>query len=375
MTNTNTILENEERIIFSLRELYSKYGYIKYRLSKFEEYDLYARNKDFLVSKNIITFTDGDGKLMALKPDITLSIIKNSRDEEGAVEKMYYNENVYRASSVTKSFKEIMQVGLEAIGDIDDYCICEVVLLAAKSLECIKEDYILDISHMGVVSEVIDSLSISEKGRNALLKALGEKNLQGLEVVCREEGISEAEEGFLKKLCVLYGTPKDVISALKAEALSDRLKTAVAQLEKIAAVLEANGCGEKIKLDFSVLNDINYYNGVVFKGYVNGVPESVLSGGQYDSLMKKMSRKCGAVGFAVYTDLLDRIYFDEKDFDVDAVLLYDEDADPMNVSAAVSALSEEGLSVVAQKSIPKKIRFEKLFKLCGTEVENVGYNA
>ena len=96
MNFMETVFENDERIIFKLRELYSKYGYTKYRMSKFEEYDIYVRNKDFLISENIITFTDVDGKLMALKPDVTLSIIKNSRDTEYGVQKMttrgYENE-------------------------------------------------------------------------------------------------------------------------------------------------------------------------------------------------------------------------------------------------------------------------------------------
>ena len=71
------LLKNEEKAVFSLRSLYKKYGYLPYKMSKFEEYELYMRNKDFLVSDRIITFNDTNGKLMALKPDVTLSIIKN----------------------------------------------------------------------------------------------------------------------------------------------------------------------------------------------------------------------------------------------------------------------------------------------------------
>ena len=127
------VLKNDEKIIFNLRSLYSKYGYSQFKMSKFEEYDMYVSNKDFLISDNVITFTDTNGKLMALKPDVTLSIIKNAKDIEGYVQKLYYNENVYRVSKGTDSFKEIMQVGLECIGDIDEYSICEVLLLAAKS--------------------------------------------------------------------------------------------------------------------------------------------------------------------------------------------------------------------------------------------------
>ena len=86
-----TVLKNEEKAIFRLRQLYGKYGYSQYKMSKFEEYDLYVRNKDFLVSDSIITFTDTNGKLLALKPDVTLSIIKNTKDEKNKVNKVYYN--------------------------------------------------------------------------------------------------------------------------------------------------------------------------------------------------------------------------------------------------------------------------------------------
>ena len=87
-------LQQSERILFALRSLYDKYGYSRYKMNKFEEYDLYARNKDFLISDRVITFTDTTGKLMALKPDVTLSIVKNTKDDGNTVQKLYYNENV-----------------------------------------------------------------------------------------------------------------------------------------------------------------------------------------------------------------------------------------------------------------------------------------
>ena len=77
----------------SLCALYAAYGYTQYNMSKFEAYDLYVRNKDFLISDSVITFTDTNGQLMALKPDVTLSIVKNNRDEAGVVQRLYYQEN------------------------------------------------------------------------------------------------------------------------------------------------------------------------------------------------------------------------------------------------------------------------------------------
>ena len=122
-----SILKTEERAVFTLRSLYARHGYQPYKMSKFEEYDLYARNKDFLVSDSVITFTDTTGKLMALKPDVTLSIIKNYKDEPGVMQRVYYNENVYRVSDETHQYKEILQTGLECMGEIDFYNLCEVI--------------------------------------------------------------------------------------------------------------------------------------------------------------------------------------------------------------------------------------------------------
>ena len=170
-------MRTEEKVIFALRELYSKYGYSQFKMSKFEEYELYVRNKDFLVSDSIITFNDTNGKLLALKPDVTLSIIKNSVDTTG-VSKLYYNENVYRISKNTHSFKEIMQTGLECIGNIGTYNICEVVTLAAKSLAAISDSFALDISHMGLISSLLEGISGDLKSQ--ILKYISEKNTHDL---------------------------------------------------------------------------------------------------------------------------------------------------------------------------------------------------
>ena len=83
----------EEQLLFRLRRQYRQYGYRPYRMSKFEKYELYAGNKDFLPSEQIIAFSDTDGTLLALKPDVTLSIVRSGRDEPGTVQKVYYQEN------------------------------------------------------------------------------------------------------------------------------------------------------------------------------------------------------------------------------------------------------------------------------------------
>ena len=301
------VLSREEITALSLCFLYQENGYSKYRMSKFEEYDLYVKNKDFLVSENVITFNDTDGKLLALKPDVTLSIIKNSKDMPDGQMKVYYNENVYRVSKGTRSFKEIMQVGLECLGRIDDKAVTEVLCLASKSLDLISKENVLEISHLGIVSGVLKAFNVSAEGCKEIFKYLGEKNVQGASEVCVNEGLSQEKQTLIKKLVNIYGSPENVLPELEAFKISDQVIEAINQLSTILKELKAMGVYDRICIGFSVVNDMNYYNGLAFKGFIEGVPTGILSGGQYDRLMSKMGKKSQAIGFAVYLDELSKL--------------------------------------------------------------------
>lgn len=306
MKDILSILSPEERAAFSLCALYEDAGYKKYRMSKFEEYALYVQNKDFLVSENVITFTDTDGKLLALKPDVTLSIIKNSRLQDGVM-KVYYKENVYRVSKGTRSFKELMQAGLECLGEVTTDTVIEVLSLAARSLDAISKENVLEISHLDIVSGVLSALSVSEEGRAEILLHLGEKNVNGVRAVAEREGLSEEQIKLVSLLVTVYGAPKEVLPMLSSLAITPALTAAIAELSAIVNGLSDMGLSDRLIIDFSVVNDMNYYNGIAFKGFVRGIPVGVLSGGEYDGLLKKMQKKEKGIGFAVYLDEIARL--------------------------------------------------------------------
>ena len=350
-------MRTEEKVIFALRELYTKYGYAQFKMSKFEEYDLYVKNKDFLVSDGVITFNDTNGKLLALKPDVTLSIIKNSSDCETGVQKLYYNENVYRVSKNTHSFKEIMQTGLECIGNIDTYNVCEVLLLAANSLNAISSDYILDISHMGLISSVLDG--IKDDTKNLILKYISEKNTHDIVSLCEKEGI---DSKVIIDLININGTAKEITQMLTSVNFPEISKDALSEIKDIAGVLESLPEGNNIRFDFSIINDMNYYSGIVFKGYINGIPTGILSGGRYDLLMTKMGKCCGAVGFAVYLDFLERYMEEIKEYDTDILLLYNETDSLCEVLKTVSSLTAQGNRVLAEKTIPDGLKYKTLLR-------------
>ena len=364
-------MKQEKQALFNLRELYEKFGYTQYKMSKFEEYDLYVRNKSFLVSDSVITFTDTNGKLMALKPDVTLSIVKNSCDLPGYVQKLYYDEHVYRISDKTSSYQEIPQVGLECLGDIDDYCIAEVLNLAAKSLAAFDQDYILDVSHMGILSLILDRIGISDIGRKELISCISQKDIHDAELICQKEGIDSVKASLLARLEACSGKVDVALEQLYSLFDDAEWTATVTRFGNIIALLPK----ENIRIDFSVINDINYYNGIVFQGFVPSIPTNVLSGGQYDNLMARMEKKSGAIGFALYLDRLEALVSPRKAFDVDALLLYGEDVSPATVLASVQSLTEQGLCVLAQKSIPERLTYRQLLKICESGVQIIETNA
>ena len=366
MNVNENVLKNDERVALRLRQLYRAFGYGQYKMSKFEEYDLYAKNKDFLVSDNVITFTDTNGKLMALKPDVTLSIVKNTKDGEG-LRKVYYDENVYRISGSSRSYREIMQTGLECIGEIDDYAVTEVLMLAAESLARISEDYVLDVSELDIVSAVIDSFGVDNTVRAALLEAVGEKNLHTVTAVAAEAGVPEEKAEVLRRLITLQGGAEQTVATLRQMLADSAAAPAVERLARIMEALESAGYGKKVRIDFSVVDDMNYYNGIVFKGFVNGVPAGVLSGGQYDRLMKKMGKSSGAIGFAVYLDLLERLYENIAPYDVDVLVLYNATVSTAKLLATAKQLTEAGESVLLRTAAPEGIRYKRLIDLCAKE--------
>ena len=356
------ILKSEEKAVFALRSLYRKHGYLPYKMSKFESYEYYIRNKDFLVSDRIITFTDTNGRLLAMKPDVTLSILKHGEDAPGCKQKVCYNENVYRVDRKTGQFKEIMQAGLECIGDIDLYDIYEAVTLAAQSLALISEDFVLQISHLGILSALLDAMGAGSDFRREAIGFIAGKNAHDLHRLCAQHGIDGGKTALLEQFISVYGERGAVIARLEA-LCGSKAPEALQELKDLSALLDASGWADRIIFDFSVVGNMKYYNGIVFKGFLGGLADSVLAGGQYDGLMHRMGRKAGAIGFALYLDLLEQLPMQRAGYDVDVLLLYGEQTPKAAVAAKAAELIAGGQTVSAQKSIPAKLRYRQLVKL------------
>ncbi len=355
---------NFENLMIYYGELYRKYGYVRFKMSKFEEYDLYAENRNFLISNNIITFTERNGRLMALKPDVTLSIVKNSVGSGSVNEKVFYNESVYRQSKSTGTFKEQLQVGIENIGKIDTYSMGETVMLAAKSLEAICTDYILDLSHAGVISSLVGKLSISDpETENRIKTLIASRNINEIRRVCTAGNADPEITELLVSVISMYGNFEKVYCELCKTCDGIVERSVLEELREVYEVLKLYGCNKNVNLVFSQTADMNYYTGLTFQGFIPDIPECVLSGGRYDRLLEKFSIDGKAIGFAVYMDKLEDLLRKTPECDVDVLLLYSPDTPDSQIVSAMKELTGQGLKVRSSAVIPDKLRFSRLIDL------------
>lgn len=364
------LLRNDERYVLALRRLFEQYGYKRYKMSKFEEYDLYLENKSFIQSDRIITFSDpSTGKLLALKPDITLSIVKDAK-ASSVSEKVYYCENVYRACRGSDEIKEIMQTGLEYVGDVDIFAVCEVITIAVRSLEAVSRSYIMGISHLGIVTGILESARLSDLKKQRLMELIGSRSAHEIREFCAEEKVPPEISEKIETLATLFGSFDEILPKVEKTVYKTPAAAAFKELCDIYETLKAVGLGEKLRIDFSIMNSLSYYNGVIFQGFVDEIPFSILSGGRYDNLLRRFGRDSGAVGFAVYLDLLERFHKSAEMYDVDILLLYDSGACLPLLAKSVDELTASGKSVRAQKHDDGNIRYKELKRFDGGSVIN-----
>ena len=356
------VLKQEERAALSLRTLYGQYGYLPFKMNRFEEYEYYIRNKDFLSSDRFITFTDTTGKLLALKPDVTLSIVKNSTVNPASKHKVYYHENIFRISESTGQYKELMQAGLECIGDIDGYDLYEVISLAAKSLALISENFILQISHLGLLSSVMEQICASRSFQNQAAGYIATKNLHDLTRLCETYQVPSEKAELLYAFIRFYGERNRVLKQMW-ETLGDIAPEAMAELQDLSRQLEQLPYSSSIIFDFSVVNNMSYYNGIVFSGFLKGINDQILAGGRYDKLMQKLHRKSGAVGFAVYLDLLEQLSDPQPEYDVDVLILYEETTPTDVVVKTAEQYIAAGNTVRVQGAVPQNLRYRTCVNL------------
>ena len=314
----NANLINENSIVSNLINIYERFGFKKIKLSKFEDYNLYNNNKDFLQTEHILTFMNLNGNLKSLRPDVTLSIVKKVlKDNEKETQKIYYIEDIYKI--VSNEYEEIPQVGVEIIGKLNNYSNLEIISMAIESLKSINKNYILEISNIDFISAIFEEINLEENLKIEILNNIYLKNKHDLEKLLNKN-VDNKYKKYILSFIELSGNYKDILKKLKSLIINKKMQKSYEELKSLSFVFELYNNFDKILLDFSIESQLGYYNGIIFKGYIKESNDIILSGGRYDKLLNKFNSNKNAIGFAIY---MDKLYEKNKTSDfIDILILY-----------------------------------------------------
>ena len=344
MKNYIKNMSKKDLVLLNIRKMYDSYGYKKISLPSFEEYDLYNENKDF-IDRNVLTVMSPNGKLLALRPDITLSVAKKvSKDQSLKYSKIYYQENTYNLTKYV-GYEEDEQLGIELIGKESTFLDFEIINLAVKSLDIINKKSMIVLSHAGFISSVFENFDLEYEIKEQILDCINRKNSHDIQkILKRNEHISENVKKLIYKIPELSGNLENIEKELLKYEINVNTKKILSELKRLNSLLMKFYKKSKIIFDFSVVKNLNYYNGIILQGYIEGFPNVILTGGRYDKLFEKFGVDTGAVGFAILTDGLKGYYKDTDKKDFEVLIAYD-DSDFEKLVEIVNDFQKKGLRV------------------------------
>ncbi|WMJ23637.1 ATP phosphoribosyltransferase regulatory subunit [Paludicola sp. MB14-C6] len=298
-----------------LRQLYEHHGFYEVVTPSLEFLDVFQVEGHSIPLEYMYKLTDHKGRLMVLRPDSTMPIARLMATRLKGAKlplRLYYNQAVhFTTRSMSGRSDEIMQAGIELIGQSSLKADLEVISTAIQSfVQCNQHTFRIEIGHIGIFNTLMNSLHIPEEIKEEIRLLIESKNYPALNDLLDKLG-NQYEVSVIKQLPRLFGG-KEVFKKA-ASLINDNATIEILNyLETIYDNLLELNLQDKITVDLGIVNRADYYTGVVFKGYIEGHGEEVLSGGRYDSLLSKFGEDMGAIGFAINIDAVAKASINER---------------------------------------------------------------
>lgn len=313
-----------------LKDLFSTRGYCRVMTPAIEFYDVFGASASYLPQENMYKLMDQKGRLMVLCPDGTIPIARLCATRLNKMElplRLYYSHNVYRiANGLRGRSSEIYQCGAELIGSGSARSDLEIMEMAASSLEAISggTGYRLEICHIGYFKALMDSLGASDEICEEIRRHIEQKNFASLNDVLEQFKDNQAATA-LRYLPRLFGG-EEVFEQAYALFENEQACRSLDYLKTIYNSLQQLGLGNNVIIDLGLVNQAEYYTGIIFRGYFDEVGEPVLSGGRYDNLLSDFGVAQPATGFAINVDLASNVLEKKPPLTADVLVLAASDA-------------------------------------------------
>lgn len=349
--------ERFEQITNKLSRRFSTYGFNRIKTSPFESYDLYSKVTGSVNRQEMIKVIDSCGKVLVLRPDVTIPITQKLSHEESELaneHRFYYIQEVFRQSVDKTEKMERTQAGVEYFSESSPEVDAEMIALAIHTLKDLGfKEIKIEIGHTAFFNEMVHVLPLHENEINMLQTMIQAKNIVEISRFLTTVQAEEAIKIAIEQIPFLYGKPDDVLKHAKAISSSPDMLNSINAIEETWRLLKLYELEEHIVIDFGLINRMNYYSGIVFQGYVERFGKPVLMGGRYDRLGHEFGADLPAIGFACEVESLVEASVN-KDFEdpkmIDVKIIYENSELEQSITLA-GTLRERQFKVL---SLPKR---------------------
>lgn len=347
-----TFYQMQERLIATLRNRFTTYGYKQIQTPIFEPYDLYTTVNGTIRLDEMIKVIDQSGKVLVMRPDVTIPITQQIAAKHRSIAeeiRYFYVTDVFRQTPGEENNKERTQAGIEYFGYNTPEADAEVLALAIHILKDLKlANFTLEIGHAGFTKELIAALNLSDKDLDQFKQLIQAKNIAGMKLFLADLSIDPKLRYALENIPLLYGDAPDVIKRAKEIAFNESMQSKLQTLEKVYEVLQAYGVAQHTVIDLGLINNMDYYSDIIFQGFTGNIGKPILMGGRYDQLADQFNASIPAIGFACdINSLLDSTKDQSKPYrpSIDIAIYYENNKQECGLAMA-NELREQGYRVL-----------------------------
>ncbi|MGB9679238.1 MAG: ATP phosphoribosyltransferase regulatory subunit [Thermoanaerobacteraceae bacterium] len=282
-----------------IRKTFISFGYKDIMPPTFE----YSSNFSVLFDENnLYRFFDKKGNILALRPDVTSQIgrIVSTKLKDKYPIKLCYVANVFRYEDTQSGkMREFTQAGVELIGLNQEESDAEVIALSIEALRTLGlKDFKVEIGQAQIFNGIIENINLGKEETIQLREFLEQKNQSAIETFIKEKKIKDDKARLLIELPLLFGDENIILKVKKLYNIP-KLNDSLDYLLKVYKILKDFGLSKYISFDLGMVQNLNYYTGIIFRCFIKGIGYAIYTGGRYDNLLSVYGKNIPATGFAI----------------------------------------------------------------------------
>ncbi|MFD1850815.1 ATP phosphoribosyltransferase regulatory subunit [Oceanobacillus bengalensis] len=376
-TNAQDFLVRDQ-VIQVLKNRFHTYGYKQVRTQAFESYDMYSNIIGTINKDEMIKVIDSYGKVLVLRPDVTIPLTRTTALNKAISSKnqrLFYVLDVFRQSTEQIDQKESTQAGIECFGENSPEIDSEVIMMATHTLKDLDfNNFKIEIGHAGFFKELLELTNLNNHEIEILQSLIQSKNLAEIEPFLSSLSIEENIKKAIETIPMMYGNPRQVIEQAKSIILNDSMQKILQNLIDVYDILQDCNVDHAVLYNLGLINNMNYYSGIIFQGFVDTIGKPVLMGGRYDRLGEQFGKPTPAIGFAFEVDYLIHALnqegsTDKQDTFVDVTIIYDKEKQKEALLAAYE-LRDTGYQVLIDRAEEKLNTVTSTFRVQFSNVQH-----